>query len=228
MTEHDLAEPLRRLADTAPAPAPGLADDIVERGRTTRRRRLGGLAAAGAAAVAALVVVVPLMVSGGDDRGSEPPVATDQPTETEPVLGPSARMQVAAAGVRAFVDDTYPGVNVLWVRDWVCEKWTNYVGGPKGCTDFTDSEVLALERLLPAYSITWVEDDRAPDGSHIGLDQHPPYVEISELDHVDSDGGSVFVWALRGARDCGGNLYHVTLRPDAFPVAKESGVSVIC
>ncbi|MDQ3664200.1 MAG: hypothetical protein M3353_06010 [Actinomycetota bacterium] len=219
MTEHDLHDPLRRLAETAPAPAPGLAGYVVERGRTARRRHLAAVTVAGAAVVAALVVLVPVLGSGSTDQGAEPPVVTNPTTTTEPPPPePSARMKVAAAGVRELLREEYPSEKALLVRNGVCEQ---YRGDPNGCTDLTKMEMTDLERLLSAYSITWV--DRSPRDLEGRL-----YVEISELKDVSADGGSVFAWALAGAHNCVGWAYDVTLRPDAAPVSTSDGIVVVC
>lgn len=234
MTEHDLHDPLRRLAETAPAPPPGLASDVVERGRTARRRRLGAVAAAGAAAVAALVVLVPVLGSGSTDRDAEPPVASDTttPTEPPPRHEPSARMQVVAAGMRELLRENYPSETRLWVRDSVCERWDDFTDDSGKCTDRAAADMAELERLLPTYSIVWVEDDRAPDGARpSGLGEaHPPYVEVAELEDVSEDGGSVFVWAIVGGLNCAGSEYDVTLREAGPPLVKRPAQAqqVIC
>lgn len=222
MTDHDLYEPLRRLAQSAPSPAPGLGGDIAERGRAARRRRLGAVAVAGAAAVAALVVLLPVLGSGSTDRGAESPVVNDPTTTPQPPTpdDPSARMQVAAAGVRELLREEYPSEKALLMRNGVCEQ---YRGDPNGCTDLTKMELTDLERLLSGYSIIWV--DRSPRDLKGRL-----YVEISELKDVSADGGSVFAWALAGARNCAGTGYDVTLSPDGRAVASqpERGTAVIC
>lgn len=232
MTEHDLHEPLRRLAQTAPAPAPGLAGDVVERGRTARRRRLGAVTVAGAAAVAALVVLVPLLGTGDADQGAEP-VASDPTTSTEPPPSPepSDRMQVAAAGMRALLRENYPSEGRLWVRDSVCARWNDFTDDSGECTDLVAADRTELERLLPIYSIAWVEDGRRPDGSHYpgGFGKpHPPYVEVSELQDVSAEGGSVFVWVIRDGLDCAGGRYSVTLNRGSAPDAVQGEVQVVC
>jgi len=224
MTEHDLHDPLRRLAETAPAPAPGLAGTILEHGRTARRRRLGGVAVAGVAAVAALVVLVPVLGSGSTDGGAEPPVVTNPTTEPPTTPEPSLRMQVAAAGVSALLGENYPSEATLWVRDTVCARWSNNSrAAVNPCLWLTKPEMTELERLLSAYSITWV--DRFPRALEGKL-----YVEISELKDVSADGGSVFVWALAGGRNCAGAPYEVRLHPDGRAVASqpERGTAVVC
>lgn len=228
MTDHDLHEPLRRLAETAPAPAPGLAGDVVQRGRTTRRRRLGAVAVAGAAAVAALVVVVPLLGTGDADRGSEPPVATGSTTETEPPApsDPSAQARVAAAAIRAQARGNYPSARVLQVRASICVR-----GGlgdrSSSCTAWTEQERAELARLVPAYTLRWVAKPRSGPPLNIGPDQ--PYVEVSRLGRVDSSGGSMLVFAVFGPRGCVGAEYDVTLDPDRADVAGgETETVVVC
>ena len=222
MTDHDLHDPLRRLAETAPAPAPGLAGDVVERGRTTRRRRLGGVAVAGAAAVAALVVLVPVLGSGSTDQVAEPPVATDPTPTTEPPLPSeaSARMKVAAAGMRALLEGSYPTENRIWVKDYVCER-DRFTDRHTRCAILIDTEKADLEQLLPMYSIMWV-------------DQFPrdlkgrPYVQVSGLENVDAGGGSVYVSAVRGGLDCAGAPYEVRIRQNGTPVAEQGNEFLIC
>lgn len=222
MTEHDLHEPLRRLAETAPAPAPGLAGEVVERGRTARRRRLGGVTVAGAAVAAAMVVLVPLFGSGsGGERGAEPPVVTDPTTTTEPPPPPepSARMKVAAAAIDALLRDGYPAAHSLSMKESICVRKMPLRS--RNCTALTKAEMADLEWLLD-YQIRWV--DRAPRD----FGPRAPYVGITALRNVDASGGSVFVTALAGGLDCLGSSYHVNIYPDRQPVAAAGRVSLIC
>ena len=221
MTDHDLQDPLRRLAETAPAPAPGLAGDVVERGRTARRRRLVAVAVAGAAAVAALVVLVPVLGSGSTDRGAESPVVNDPttPTEPPPPSEPSARMQVAAAGMRELLGGSYPTEDKLWVQDRVCEQDSFSRRGE--CTDLTDAEQVELEQLLTTYSITWV--DRFPRDI-----EGKPYVQVSGLEDVSAAGGWVYVSAVRGGLDCVGAPFQVRIHQNGTPVAEQGNEFLIC
>ncbi|MDQ3592521.1 MAG: hypothetical protein M3386_06435, partial [Actinomycetota bacterium] len=140
--------------------------------------------------------------------------------------GPSARMQVVAAAVRAHLNQNYPSYDDLWVRDSVCDRSETVGPGPVPCADLTEQEKTDLERLLQAYTIKWVGSVReiwSPTGQ-----LNRPFVKISELEAVSTDGGSVFVYALRGGRDCAGVSYQVRLLPDGPPTVSPGDQFLIC
>lgn len=231
----DRFEPLERLAQRAPVTDPLLlAETITERGRQVVQRRRAGLSIA-AAALAAGAVVMAASVGGpaAVPGGKEAPVATaseSQPTTAPPPSSePSLEVRVMATAVVEELSNSYPGAGRIWLRDSVCPQWDDWrtEADPAHCSRLDATERAAVERALFDLRISWVADGSTPDGSRIGTDQHPPYVELSELS-VARGGGSVFVFAIAGGLDCSGARYDVTLSPNGDDTAVPSGEMVVC
>lgn len=127
MTSHDeqrLSDALRRRAESAD-PTPLTLDDVRSRARGIRRTRVGTGIAAAVAAVAAVVVPTSALVTGGDDR-SDPPVASNGPTDrvvpteqhlTVRVLGDLPPGDAPRLAVRIGSDVLVPGGDRVQVGD---------------------------------------------------------------------------------------------------------------
>ncbi len=231
----DRFEPLERLAQRVPAPDPLLlVETITERGRRVVQRRRAGLTTV-AAALAATAVVVAVSVNGpaAVPGGTEASVATaseSQPsTPPPPTRETSLEVRVMATALVEHLSNSYPDARSIWLRETVCPQWDDWrpESHPGHCTALEATERAEVERALSDVNISWVAAYITPDGSAMGTDQHPPYVELSELAVAHGD-GSVFVFAVAGGLNCHGARYDVTLRPNSDDSAVPSGEMVIC
>ncbi len=225
MTDH--LDVLDRLADRAPAPPPGLAGTVLARGRASvRRRRLGAVVAAGGTAAA---VVIGVLVATGPDSASPPAPATQAasssaPSEPTRGPGPSDDVQIVAAAVKSMLADHRPAPTLIQLDPRRCERINQVIlGHDADCTPWTAQERQDLVDLLAPLARV----DFVARADNVSLRR--PSVAVAALDLVDTDHGSVFVFAVWQGLNCSGQQMDVTFTATGWRAERsDDGQVVIC
>ncbi len=193
--------PLEQLAERAPMPAPGLAEDVLARGRASRRgRRVGAVLAAAGTAVT--VVAGVLLLTG--PYGARP----DSPAAPPSGLPDRARVEIAVAGITELVD----GIGLftpkrLLLSDRVCSADRRGAQQAVACYTWTRAEEKQLVSRLSDVAPTRIVSHR-----NRGTGEGTVRIELTAL-RQSFDVGSVHVRAFIGLDgrqgSCPGNTYQV-------------------
>lgn len=194
----DDGELLGLLAAEAPAPRPGLADEVIARARRTRARRRWRAAAGGLALAAAVTAAAPLVLHRPGELQSNysaseaAPQSDVRPKSEEDQAAPHREPSAvsAPAGANALADeasgtaDVYAAVldallpdgeaaRPLWVLDRVCPLRGE-------CTDRAFDDALKAELAARVPSVRFAE----PDGKHA----RSALLRLGEVRLEDADG----------------------------------------
>ncbi|MDQ3415583.1 MAG: hypothetical protein M3467_09105 [Actinomycetota bacterium] len=225
-------EPLERLAERAPMPAPGLADEVLAHGRADRRvRGMGAVLAAAATAVAVVAGVLVLTDSPAARPRPEPSIAAPSQSAESPTAGSSAsdRVGIAVAGVRALTRAINEGrPRRLLVSDETCARQRGGVQNEGGnCDPWSRGERKQLKSSLSTIAPT-----RFVSTIRTQLSDGTLMLSIDGLRHPEPASGRVAVFALIGLDapfdSCQGSGYQLEKDDEGWRVVGNRGSAAIC